>query len=71
MRYRIINIREMREQDLEGKTQKVMEIRFEVGQKYRGTISLPHADFTEAKAKKAVREAALVIKTLMESEEEV
>ena len=71
MRYRIENIREIRKPDFEGKTQNVMEIRFEVGQKYRGTVTLPKEGFTEEKAKKVVQKAALEIKNLMEMEGEI
>jgi len=71
MRYKIVNVREVHERYSGGETLNNMEIRFEVGQKYRGTVTLPKEGFTEEKAKKAVQKAALEIKKLMEMEGEI
>jgi len=71
MRYRIENIRQIIEEDSEGKIQKIMEIRYEIAKRYRGTVTLPKEEFTEEKAKKVVHDEALKLKNLMEMEGEI
>jgi len=71
MKYTITNIREMRQADLDGKLVDLTEIRFEIADKYRGSVILPSEGFSEAVAKKAVRKKVLELKALMEFEGDV
>ena len=69
--YEVINMRERGEISPDGNVTKYYVIDFEIDQKYRGAITLPVLDFTQAKARSAIETKVREIVGLMKLKGEV